>query len=81
MSRRGFIALSDQPKQHPLFPLLDYIARSEYHQIESISEVKRETKDIQKDVDEIKELQKELHGLIEKVSKETFDLDKSGYKV
>ena len=80
-SRRGLIQLSDIAKQHPLFPMLDYIARSEYQQSEAIAEINRELEDVKRMVIRISDAQAELQILMQKVSNETFDLDRSGFKV
>ena len=68
-------------RQHSLFPILDYIARSEYKHDSTLNKLKSDVADVKKDVIDLKETMNELHSLMEKVSNVSFDLERSGYKV
>ena len=79
--RSGLIQLNDHARQHPLFSMMDYIARSEYKQTENIAQIKAEVKELGRKVNAVSEAVKELHSLVEKFGSQTFDLEKCGYKV
>ena len=55
-SRRSGIQLSDGARQHPLFPMLDYIAKNSYKQSQAIQEVKSEIRTVRDAVTELKHL-------------------------
>ena len=75
------IQLNEQARQHPLFPPLDYVVRTTYQHGESLRELKQEVLAVKTEVIAVSEALKELKYLMEKVSNEAFDLEKSGFKV
>ena len=54
--RSGAIQLSDAGRQHCLFPVLDYIAKTVYKQSESMNELKTELQIVKDSVKELREL-------------------------
>ena len=61
--------------------MLDFLARSSYQHGESIREIKKAVVATKAEVNTVSEAVKELKCLMEKVSHETFDIEKSGFKV
>ena len=67
------IPLNDAAKQHLLFPVLDYIAKSSYKQTQILQEIKTE-------INVLKQAQQDLKELVEQLeNKESLNIDK--YKV
>ena len=61
-------------KGHPLYPMIDYIARTVYKHETQIST-------IEEDIKAIKNLQDELKQLINDTLKQSFSLKENGYEV
>ena len=79
--RGGAIEVSQQARSHPLFPLLDFIARGVHSQGQKIVAIEAKQGKLEADMAVVKHIQEELMQLMQTTAKHSFNLKDQGFEV
>ena len=80
-SRPASVEISTQARSHPLFPVLDYIAKGVQIQSQRYSVLDRKLSKLEEETQHIKTVQEELRSLMQQVNKKNFSLKDEGFEV
>ena len=81
IQRSTRIDLTPSARTHPLFPLLDYIARGIHQQGQRIADIEGRLSRFEQECQSIKQTQTELLDLLQQSNKTTFSLKRDGFEV
>ena len=75
------INLTPAARSHPLFPMLDYIARGIHQQGQRFAEVEGRLVRMEHELQSVKRLQAEMEDLLQQCNKKNFSLKQEGFEV
>ena len=75
------IDLTPQAKAHPLFPLLDYMARGIHNQNKKMLIVEEKQVKLEREISTVKRVQEELRQLMKEIIPMMFSLKENGFDV
>ena len=78
---RASIELSQQARNHCLFPMLDYLIKTSHQVNQSVARIEGTLEQLKVSVNTLQSAHEELKQLIEKTSKQSFSLKNEGYQV
>jgi predicted nucleic acid-binding Zn-ribbon protein len=81
MAAQRTVDVSGATRNHPLFSMLDYIARKALHNSSELQALNKRIDKVENKIEEVVDLQKELKQLMEEVKGKTFSIEKTEYKV